>query len=155
MTDNLNLSSDEKRYFIAEISDTDKLMIEVPRETYRDWHRERMRRVRNGKDMENTVFVRLDEIDHEEGSTMHELVLAYNYFDSITKDESMLRDLREELEEWHSWAPLMLNMYLEGEEEEVVEVFMQRFDVSERRARACRQEFEEYVRKYISDRMIW
>ena len=143
----------KRRHFIIDAIEFDRLIIEVTEKKYREWNRERMSIVRSGCLDEEIQLLSFDEpIDETEETTMYDIVSDNDFLGEDIRYEEMLRDLVFALKQWKPWGQAMLQQYLKGCNKEINGMFAQMYGISPRRVRACKQEFEKFVREFIANR---
>jgi len=152
---NKTLPAEQKRYFILDYipdgSDMDKMVVEVPADMYREWHREHMASKRNrdlGKNyrhisLESTMEVKDVRAD------LTDMDIIVDKVSEEHRSQKILEMLRNSLAEWKPWAVDLLDFYLLGRRKDCTDVMAQKYGVSSRMVRKYKKQFENFIKKFF------
>lgn len=153
---NRQLPTDQQRYFIvdyiADINELDRMVIEVPMDTYRDWHKEHMARSRNRSLGRSFQHLSLDAITTGAEGEVHleDVVSTGEQVEDTVCNRLLLDSLQEELTRWKPWANDMLELYLQGEQRTCAAVLSRKLGVSPQVIRKYKRQFKEFCKKFFS-----
>ena len=142
------LPKDERRYFITDIisesGNLDCMIIEVAYEEYLRWMVERSQTMRNNSLKKQYAHLSLDaEIADDAVDPV--------CFEEDVMSQVFLMQLQKVLEAWNPWAVDFLDCYLKGKKTSSTAFVANKYNVSQRMARYYKKQFEDFVKKYVSD----
>ena len=142
------LPKDERRYFITDIisesGNLDCMIIEVAYEEYLRWMVERSQTMRNNSLKKQYAHLSLDaEIADDAVDPV--------CFEEDVMSQVFLMQLQKVLEVWNPWAVDFLDCYLKGKKTSSTAFVANKYNVSQRMARNYKKQFEDFVKKYVSD----
>lgn len=149
LKENKNLPTEQKRYFIIDCIDDDRMYIEVSLEEHRDWNIRHTISERNRKFGEKFSFCSLEQdiIDHEGISTEDILI---NNNDSIAESESRIHveEFEAALKSWEPWAYDIYLAYKAGKRRSCTSEIAKKYGVSEQTARSYKRKFEKCLKNF-------
>lgn len=72
-------------------------------------------------------------------------------FEEDVMSQVFLMQLQKVLEAWNPWAVDFLDCYLKGKKTSSTAFVANKYNVSQRMARNYKKQFEDFVKKYVSD----
>ena len=152
---NRGLPPERRRYFITDYikdgTELDCMVIEVPMEVYRAWHRDHMASVRNqarGKRFQHLSFETM-AFQKKRASEDGVSYVPDDQVENLVCDKAILLELRKELAAWKPWGNDLLDLYLLGQKRVCTKILTRKYGVSPQTARKYRRQFEEYIKKYF------
>lgn len=148
------LPTDQRRYFIRDVIPDDKgvdcMFIETTKETWQEWDREQ-RRIRDNLQHRKQY----EHIPVESMLTMQDDILANAGLESEDIADSAVScltcaQLRQSVAEWHKWAPMLMDYYMDGKKTSCTAEVARRCGVSEQVARKYKRQFEKFVGTFYS-----
>ena len=154
---NKNLPKEQRRYFIKDIiaddGDCDILIIEVTKEEYKVWRRERQITWRNHMLSQQYSFLSIyDKLGEQDEDNVVLETLGTNL--SAENDffcKQLFEDLVSSLEEWKPWGRELLLRYMRGESRASTKWLAKFCCVSEQTARQYKREFERFVKTFFEN----
>lgn len=148
------LPTDQRRYFIRDVIADDKgvdcMFIETTKETWQEWDREQ-RKIRDNLQHRKQY----EHIPVESMLTMQDGILANAGLESEDIEDSAVSrltcaQLRQSMAEWHNWAPMLMDYYMDGKKTSCTAEVARRCGVSEQVARKYKRQFEKFVGTFYS-----
>ncbi len=152
---NKGLPAEQQRYFVLDYipdeGDMDKMVIEVPLDKYREWHREHMACKRNrdlGKTYQHLSLEVIAEIEDVQANFADTDPAIDNAFEKF-RSKMLLESLRKALAEWKPWAIDLLDLYMLGHRKDCTGIIAKKYGVSSRMVRKYKRQFEEFVKNFF------
>lgn len=126
------------------------MFIETTKETWQEWDREQ-RRIRDNLQHRKQY----EHIPVESMLTMQDDILANAGLESEDIADSAVSrltcaQLRQSVAEWHKWAPMLMDYYMDGKKTSCTAEVARRCGVSEQVARKYKRQFEKFVGTFYS-----
>lgn len=155
LADNRRRPKDQRRYFIADCigegEDMDRMFIEVSREEHHRWNSRHTVSERNRKYGNQYTCISLDTM------LLHtdELHVGDTLADPICIEDEIvakmqIAELEDALRAWKPWAMDLYKAYLSGRKKSCTEDIAKKYCVSCRTVRTYRNQFEKFVKEYLS-----
>lgn len=154
---NRNLPEAQRRYFIKDIiddgGDCDILIIEVTKEEYKVWRRERQITWRNHLLGQKYSCFSIHEklCDQEDVKTILETIGTNLSAENEFFCKQLFTDLVSSLEEWKPWGKELLKRYMKGERRASTKWLAKFCSVSEQTARQYKRDFERFIKTFLED----
>lgn len=156
LKDNKSLPAEKRRVFIKDCFMDDKeldcMFIETTYEETRKAERGRKSKYRNEKEKGQYSFVSLsDHIGNDEDAlTIEDTIDCGFCLEDCAIDNIMFDNLRAALARWNTWAPELLDLYLEGNGRTCNAILMAKYGVSESLMARRKRRFKEFVQHFLS-----
>ena len=154
---NRNLPEGQRRYFIKDIiddgGDCDILIIEVTKEEYKVWRRERQITWRNHLlGQKYSFFSIYDKLgNQDEGETILETLGTGLSAENLFFCKQLFEDLASSLEAGKPWGKELLQRYMKGERRASTKWLAKFCCVSEQTARQYKREFERFIKTFLEN----
>lgn len=152
---NKHLPVDQQRYFIidyiADGDDLDRMVIEVPIEDYREWHREHMASERNRRNGRNLQKLSMDMplFGVEDVESLWNVLSSGEDIENMVYDRMLMDDLRQKLAAWKPWGNDLLDFYLEGQARRCTDFLSEKYGVSPQVIRKYKRQFEDFIKNFL------
>jgi len=154
---NKKLPAAQRRYFIKDIiddgNDCDILIIEVTKEEYKVWKRERQITWRNHLLGQQYSFLSIyDKLgDQDEDKVILETLGTDLSAENDFFCKQLFDDLVSSLEAWKPWGRELLQRYMRGERRASTKWLAKFCRVSEQTARQYKRDFERFIKSFLEN----
>ena len=153
MEQNRSLPRDKRRFFVQDCIDDcgslDCLYIETTKADYDKWHSAHQVRYKKRKDSEDIVILSGDTSTQTENGTLLDTLSDDINWEEQMIDGIRMKELREALAAWRSWAVEMLDLYMAGMKTKASRILSEKYGVSQKTIRERKCAFEAFVLNFL------